>query len=871
MDNNKINIEEDIDNKINPNEIKKKINYFTYVNQVKDMEITLQNQIKVSLKDIIEFANLSNKKTTGYLYNDKNLPIIITDINNLYFSFNICGINGIEIFRHPINYKHSNGDIYEFVSTDQIINFWHKFTFPLIQCKTCKGLKSKTRATIINLFEHKKHDFLIIEGFNYKILNSKEINEFFASRPTNFINKEFETPISFEKNFNYYLNNHGKNNINHKFYIYDDDNDSRLTITIDIKTREKKVLNYFGPSGIGKSVTLIGALKYRKDFGRVGSLYINCKAIKNLLSENKNKVRIVKQIFIDEILFFNPNNYLYYESAVNIIKNFKFENQYSYWDLILNILEKCINNKINYIIAFDQYNQSQDLYNKLNEIKNKIRQYSNIKLVIFSSMNETDIKSIKIKDLFEELYYEDEIYCEIEDVCQISDNNLTQEQQIALKKMGNSFKEFIEIKSSTNIKEYLKEKKYKVSKKIISFYLSKNEKNKNLKNKYFDNIKKIIEIPPEIIGNLLIFTPGYAYDRNSLLEIIEFIPFKFFKIISEDNKFYKVKFGFPFIKEVMLSLYKKIMIKHSYLGLKNILKNKGSGLGTIFQLIVIDNLSPETGPINIFNNFSFSGKYNISSIIKRDNKKEKNNLKLGLFKNKAYLIEQEQFNGKDLDLLIMNIKDNDIYIYGFQISIYKKNIFEKSYLKKTFLNMFNNLNDIFGINNFKNKYLYFGYIFDYSRVNDYNKILSDCENLEWKYCFFDTNKKIFCTKTNFEIHNINEIVTQIILDDKIDCETPIFQNLFLTSIINDNYLYIIKDLVSKEKGKNINNLKYIGEKEGPIVTDNTINVLVLPQSIEVVYVKDYILVGKTIDKSNKEIYDFITGGVEIGKYHIYEF
>jgi hypothetical protein len=208
-----------------------------------------------------------------------------------------------------------------------------------------------------------------------------------------------------------------------------------------------------------------------------------------------------------------------------------------------------------------------------------------------------------------------------------------------------------------------------------------------------------------------------------------------------------------------------------------------------------------------------------------------------------------------------------------QISIYKDKIFSSSYLEKSFLNMLINLNDIFAINNFKEKNLYFGYVFDFSRIYDYDKILSDCKKEGWNYCFFDTDKKIFCTKGNKEINDINQIVTKVIVDrNKLNDELPLtFQNLFETTIINRTYLYIIKDLVSKEKCININHLKYIGEKEGPIIKDNIINVLVSAQFIEVIFVKNNILKAKSINKTNKKISDFIIGGVELDKYHIYEF
>lgn len=78
-------------------------------------------------------------------------------------------------------------------------------------------------------------------------------------------------------------------------------------------------------------------------------------------------------------------------------------------------------------------------------------------------------------------------------------------------------------------------------------------------------------------------------------------------------------------------------------------------------------------------------------------------------------------------------------------------------------------------------------------------------------------------------------------------------------------------MVSNEKCININHLKYIGEKEGPIIKDNINNVLVSAQFIEVIFVKNNILKGKFIDKTNKKVSDSIIGGVELDKYHIYEF
>ena len=97
-----------------------------------------------------------------------------------------------------------------------------------------------------------------------------------------------------------------------------------------------------------------------------------------------------------------------------------------------------------------------------------------------------------------------------------------------------------------------------------------------------------------------------------------------------------------------------------------------------------------------------------------------------------------------------------------------------------------------------------------------------------------------------------------------------FRNLFETVILTDDFLNIIKDLMSKEKGRVINNLTYIGEVKGPKINDYTINVLNLPQTIEIIFGnKNDDLIGRTIDKINKKIYEKIFGGVSLDKLYLF--
>ena len=151
-----------------------------------------------------------------------------------------------------------------------------------------------------------------------------------------------------------------------------------------------EVIHYFGCSGKGKTVTLIGTLKYLINHNYYGSFYINCKTLRILLEKNMDN--IVKEILIDEIAFLYPNQYDVYVDFCEIIKNFNFYDSFSFWDLIQIILEKCNQIKWKFIIGFDQYNNSNDKNNKLFFLKNNIfLNNSKFKVIVFSSMNESDI------------------------------------------------------------------------------------------------------------------------------------------------------------------------------------------------------------------------------------------------------------------------------------------------------------------------------------------------------------------------------------------------------------------------------------------------------------------------------------------------
>ena len=302
-----------------------------------------------------------------------------------------------------------------------------------------------------------------------KVLNIYIIN-FFEKYKKKYTNKEFETALDFDKNFNYYFNYKENLNLNEKFFIYEGEFNNRRYLQMEIldNTQKEKRLIYYGISGKGKSVSLIGSLKYRIDFSLRSTLYINCKTLKYLLIDKK--ISTVKQLLIDEIIFLTSDgNFAKYISIVHHIKYFNFKNEYDFWVLILEIIVKFCSDKKQYVFGLDQYNDSNDYYGYLKKLKDFCNNKDNIKLVIFSSMNESDVRNIKINKLFyDNPKSPNEKYIELDNICNIKEisKTLNFEQIEIWQKFGCTMKSLMEIKSSSDLKEYLKQKKIKLTYKI---------------------------------------------------------------------------------------------------------------------------------------------------------------------------------------------------------------------------------------------------------------------------------------------------------------------------------------------------------------------------------------------------------------------
>jgi len=863
-----ITMKEKNDNSINDG---LEVNFFVNHKTVKEMVIFEYGDFSLTLEDIINLVKDKNAPFKEPVEKFFQLELNVYYIDEVSFSFKIEKVEGIDILRKPIKYKTENEE-YEFVAIKQFNLFLDSFSLPMIKCNETN---QEYEPTFSNFVRHMAHQDKIIESFKYIYYHyeSDYIN-FFEKYKKKYTNKEFETALDFDKNFNYYFNYKENLNLNEKFFIYEGEFNNRRYLQMEIldNTQKEKRLIYYGISGKGKSVSLIGSLKYRIDFSLRSTLYINCKTLKYLLIDKK--ISTVKQLLIDEIIFLTSDgNFAKYISIVHHIKYFNFKNEYDFWVLILEIIVKFCSDKKQYVFGLDQYNDSNDYYGYLKKLKDFCNNKDNIKLVIFSSMNESDVRNIKINKLFyDNPKSPNEKYIELDNICNIKEisKTLNFEQIEIWQKFGCTMKSLMEIKSSSDLKEYLKQKKIKLTYKIISFYAPEKEID------FYYNRKKdeIIQIPSEVAERIVSFSTDYNYERNEILEVISNIPFRYFDIIKKGNGFYKINLGFSLVGEVMNLLYRFIVLKCNYETIKKALKNKGSGLGTIFEMKVVFRLFPNINKKNIFNNFTIDEHIQIESIVKRFNETKKNVVKK-LKNDTNYIIEQKNYGGKDLDCLIINMIDSIPYVYGFQISIYKPDIFGVSYLKDSFTEMIKNISKTFKIQ-IEKENTYFGYIFDYSRIEDpeYSSMLDDCTKNNHKFCFFETKKEIFCDRGGKVINDINEITNcpfnkkQRVKSNIINSDNNLLINPFLKDIPNENLLRQIVMIISKDLNISINKLNYQGEQNGPKISKNKINIKMLDSntSILIIYTKNESFIAKVI--KNNEIQNY--NSIEYGKYHIYE-
>ena len=712
---------------------------------------------------------------------------------NLEFNGNLVSSNLlINPFKININSKKIN-----IICQEQLNFIAYSYKNYYFKCKTCK-VKSSINNNFHFLSLHQKHQIFLCKNPDYIILDYMSLNNLCEQKE--FINNIFKTK-EFEKNFEFYFNYNNLFTENEQFKIFDDNNNSRYYLMSDISSIYNfgKINYYYGGSGQGKSITLIGTLKYEINHFFYGTFYLNCKTLRTLL--DKKDFYSVKQILIDEIAYLFVGEHKKYSETCKEIENFIFEDQFDFWKLIDKILSFCnIENK-KFYIGIDQYNDKNDKYNQLKILEEKyVKNKEYFNFLIFSSMNETNIRNFKIYQIFNKPEYNVK---EIKNLFQLEISNMEKEKQIIFEKLGKTLKVYNEIKNindENKLNDYLKEKKKKYLYKLILFYSKDNKYDYTSKSLSND---EIMNIDDKYYQKLLSFKIDEEYSKGELNKIIENVPFRFFDIIENNNSEYIITTCYPLIDEILKDIYKFIVLNRDYDKYKSMLNNKGNALGTLFEYKVIYNLSPniENNKNNYFENLTINDTLSLDVFVPKENQKNYTaNFQKELDLNNTYIVQQNKFGGKDLDFLIIHIKSkNEIYVYGFQVSINKKNIFTIGKLQESYNLLINILNQSFKLNINKN-FMYFGYIFDYSRINEYKAIIDKCQKKNLKYALFNTKNNNFYLNENEITNDINAITVNVFNEESNnnikDVEMKNIEEENYINKINNSLLYIKNNLMT---------------------------------------------------------------------------
>ena len=135
------------------------------------------------------------------------------------------------------------------------------------------------------------------------------------------------------------------------FRIYGKDDPNRISLmynfTSDFQFRDR-IIVFYGNPGMGKSVTLIGSLKYCYDHDKVGTFYIHCKLLFNLIQNDYEKT---KKILKEEIVYLFKNEFKQYIKCCEEIDKYIITSKTKFWDII-KIIEKFLTYKEKKYIIF---------------------------------------------------------------------------------------------------------------------------------------------------------------------------------------------------------------------------------------------------------------------------------------------------------------------------------------------------------------------------------------------------------------------------------------------------------------------------------------------------------------------------------------
>ena len=699
------------------------------------------------------------KKKDEYTFNNpyslelKNgLKAEIFDISNYFFSFKLANILKRNIYSFPIKaklkIKNNEADI-NIISFNQVkfIISQNELSHPELFCNNCQ---QKLSLINFNILSHREHSLKILDLDNFKECKSVvELNNFFKKESF-----KFESVISFEPNFNKYFNR--KNRINSKKeFIYYENIEGRKNLSkyLNLEAAIGKYTIFYGEKGIGKSITLIHTLKYQINHSNCKTLYLHCKYLDFL--EKEGKYSEIRRILIDEIPFLFYNNFPGYKYCLNIITKFNFDLNNTIWDLIKIILKSLLSfDSKKCLIVFDQYSNKFDPKLKLESIVEELFSLEHGKktFAIFSvmSMNNGDAKRIKISSILKSDMQSKYLATELNNIiCTQKFSNIKYQQ--IYEKVGKTLQNYHEISQIENEKElheYYINKKEEIKRKIIKFL----NKGKNVNLSYED------------VYNLMRISVNNDYIKEEIKKLFDFINFKYFGV-KNHGKNYQIFYLYPIVEEVIKEIYYNFISNNQIVCDKLHWDDliKGRGRGYRFEQIILKYLSPSKSEENCnIPDIKISEKRQIPRFIPKKNEVNAPYIeeKIKIEKNKAYLIEQEAFDGKNLDFIIIDYHYKEPILFAFKVSIYQKEIFKNEYIKNMLNDMISYLDNFFINLQIKKENAYFGYILSSDNENklSFKTMIKLCEKNNVAYSFFCVEKNSLLNLNKRIILSIYEMV-----------------------------------------------------------------------------------------------------------------
>ena len=368
-------------------------------------------------------------------------------------------------------------------------------------------------------------------------------------------------------------------------------------------------------------------------------------------------------------------------------------------------------------------------------------------------MNNNDIRQYKIQYIENMLENENDkghSLCEIKDLEYdlIIDNGDIYDKY--LKKLGyglkyyNILKYYYSKEKDEDLFDFIDETKLKIRNNILEFF--------NISKDFKDEASNL-----KILGS---FSTDVDYSKNNILNIIKNIPFKYFDIIQCENiENFKIIFSFPLVGEIVNEIYSEIINTNPsiYINLTKF-ELDGGEKGKFFEKVVTYHLNIESSKnkekeyIKYFQDYPIRYHDEMEVLVLNDNEEPEKVLFKTELKKGVYLITQKRYNGKALDIAIINVSDIS-EIIGIQISIRKKKVFTKKQIFDFLLNLKYNIKNYYDLE-VKEKGLYFCYIFDWN--NKENLKLEKFKKNGLKYFFFDIINDNFKDNSGNKIINLKE-------------------------------------------------------------------------------------------------------------------